>query len=100
MVKSWPNDALARRIAAQFRTCSGPARWQVLTLIALCFLYTVSVLETHVSSFGKQLKQEREQRGISLEDISQSTKISTRFLQALEGDHFNQLPGGIFNKGF
>ena len=47
-----------------------------------------------------RLKQEREQRGITLDQISQSTKIGTRFLQALEQDHFEQLPGGIFNKGF
>jgi len=53
-----------------------------------------------VPSFGERLKQEREQRGISLEEISHSTKISTRLLHALEEDHFNQLPGGIFNKGF
>lgn len=56
--------------------------------------------ETPVPSFGLRLKQEREQRGISLEEISQSTKISTRLLHALEDEHFDQLPGGIFNKGF
>jgi len=43
---------------------------------------------------------EREQRGITLDQISRSTKIGTRFLQALEQDRFDQLPGGIFNKGF
>jgi len=53
-----------------------------------------------VASFGTRLKQEREQRRISLEEISQSTKISTRFLHALEDEKFEQLPGGIFNKGF
>ncbi|MGB7586441.1 MAG: helix-turn-helix transcriptional regulator, partial [Terriglobales bacterium] len=53
-----------------------------------------------MASFGVRLKQEREQRGITLEEISQSTKIGTRLLQALEQDHFDQLPGGIFNKGF
>jgi cytoskeleton protein RodZ len=53
-----------------------------------------------VASFGARLKQEREQRGVTLDQISQSTKIGTRFLQALEHDHFEQLPGGIFNKGF
>ena len=52
------------------------------------------------TTFGMRLKQEREQRGITLEQISQSTKIGTRFLRALEEDHFEQLPGGIFNKGF
>jgi cytoskeleton protein RodZ len=53
-----------------------------------------------VSSFGTRLRLEREQRGITLDQISRSTKIGTRFLQALEQDHFEQLPGGIFNKGF
>jgi len=51
-------------------------------------------------SFGEKLKQEREKRKITLEEISSSTKIGTRMLQALEEDKFNRLPGGIFNKGF
>lgn len=51
-------------------------------------------------SFGEKLKLEREKRQITLEQISSSTKIGTRMLQALEEDKFNQLPGGIFNKGF
>jgi cytoskeleton protein RodZ len=56
--------------------------------------------ETGLPSFGEKLKQEREKRKITLEQISVSTKIGTRMLQALEEDKFNQLPGGIFNKGF
>jgi len=51
-------------------------------------------------SFGERLKREREQRGITLDDICVSTKISTRLLLALEEDRFHELPGGIFNKGF
>jgi cytoskeleton protein RodZ len=51
-------------------------------------------------SFGEKLKQEREKRNITLDQISATTKISTRMLHALEEDKFNQLPGGIFNKGF
>jgi len=51
-------------------------------------------------SFGEKLRLEREKRKISLEQISSSTKIGTRMLQALEDDKFGQLPGGIFNKGF
>jgi cytoskeleton protein RodZ len=50
--------------------------------------------------FGARLKRERQQRKIELDDISASTKISTRFLRALEEEQFDQLPGGIFNKGF
>lgn len=53
-----------------------------------------------MTSFGAQLKKEREKQGITLEDISVSTKIGTRMLRALEEEHFDQLPGGIFNKGF
>jgi len=53
-----------------------------------------------VASFGEHLKQEREQRGITLDEISLSTKISIRLLRALEEEKFDQLPGGIFNKGF
>jgi len=51
-------------------------------------------------SFGEKLKLEREKRKITLEEISSSTKISTRMLHALEEEKFSQLPGGIFNKGF
>jgi cytoskeleton protein RodZ len=53
-----------------------------------------------VESFGARLKRERERQGIKLEDVAVSTKIGTRMLQALEEEHFSQLPGGIFNKGF
>ena len=51
-------------------------------------------------SFGEKLRREREKRSITLDQISDSTKIGTRMLQALEEDRFSQLPGGIFNKGF
>ncbi len=37
---------------------------------------------------------------MTLDDVSVSTKIATKFLAALEQEHFDQLPGGIFNKGF
>jgi cytoskeleton protein RodZ len=53
-----------------------------------------------MGSFGDRLKKEREQRGITLDDISLTTKIGTRLLRALEEEKFDQLPGGIFNKGF
>ncbi len=53
-----------------------------------------------MAPFGAQLKKVREQRGITLDQISSSTKIGVRFLCALEEEHFEQLPGGIFNRGF
>jgi cytoskeleton protein RodZ len=56
--------------------------------------------ERVLPSVGARLKQEREKRNVTLDDISRSTKIGTRLLRALEDEHFDQLPGGIFNKGF
>ncbi len=48
---------------------------------------------------GQELKRERELRGISLKDISASTKISLKFLKALEDDQPEMLPGRFFIKG-
>lgn len=53
-----------------------------------------------VASFGERLKQEREKRGMSLEEVAGATKISVRHLRALEQEKFNLMPGGIFNRGF
>ena len=53
-----------------------------------------------MSSFGEELRRERELRDISLRDISEATKISLRHLDALERNDFRHLPGGVFNKGF
>jgi cytoskeleton protein RodZ len=53
-----------------------------------------------MASFGENLRREREMRGVTLQEISAATKISVRFLQALENEDFEQLPGGIFTRGF
>jgi hypothetical protein len=53
-----------------------------------------------LGAFGEKLRKQREQRGLALDAISNSTKISPRMLRALEEEHFDQLPGGVFNKGF
>ncbi len=53
-----------------------------------------------MGGFGDNLRQQREGRGISLEDISASTKISVRLLRAIENEEFDRLPGGVFNVNF
>lgn len=53
-----------------------------------------------MGSFGEHLRRQREMRGISLEEIVATTKISRRLLQALEDEQFDLLPGGIFNKSY
>jgi cytoskeleton protein RodZ len=53
-----------------------------------------------MAGFGEGLRRERQMRRISLEEISETTKISVRFLEALENEEFSKLPGGIFVRSF
>src|SRR3974390_3620972 len=53
-----------------------------------------------MGSFGVRIRGDRGMRGGYVDDIAESTKIGTRLLRALEEEHFELLPGGIFNKGF
>lgn len=53
-----------------------------------------------MGSFGERLRREREMRGITLDEIAESTKIARRHLESLEKEDFDSLPGGIFNRGF
>ncbi len=55
---------------------------------------------TSKQSLGDQLRQAREARGLSLRHVSDQTRISMRYLESIEADNFNQLPGGIFNRSF
>lgn len=49
---------------------------------------------------GEKLRLERETQGIALRDISEQTRISMRYLEAIETDDYRRLPGGIFNRSF
>jgi cytoskeletal protein RodZ len=51
-------------------------------------------------TLGEELRRLREARGVSLTEISETTRIGTRFLKAIEGDNFSILPGGIFTRSF
>jgi cytoskeletal protein RodZ len=51
-------------------------------------------------NFGERLKRERELREVSMDELSKATRISNRFLQALENENWGQLPGGVFGHGF
>jgi cytoskeletal protein RodZ len=53
-----------------------------------------------MGSFGENLRRERDLRGVSLREIADATKISVRFLQALEEDRLDVLPGGLFPRAF
>lgn len=53
-----------------------------------------------MSSVGSYLRELRTQRGVSLEEISRSTRVLTGYLEALEADEFEALPAPVFTKGF
>ena len=53
-----------------------------------------------MGEFGDKFRKAREKKDISLDAVSNVTKISSRMLQAIEEENFDQLPGGVFNKGF
>jgi cytoskeletal protein RodZ len=46
---------------------------------------------------GMNLSALRHQKGISLSQIAEATKIGVRYLEAIEGEQFGRLPGGIYN---
>ncbi len=53
-----------------------------------------------MSELGQHLKEIREEKGISLEDLQRSTKIQKRYLQAIEEGRFDTLPGLFYARAF
>ena len=53
-----------------------------------------------MDDFGGKLRQARERRGVSLRQVSTSTKIAAAALEALERNDISRLPGGIFSRAF
>lgn len=46
------------------------------------------------------VKTWRQKKGITLENIAESTKLSMRQLNAIEAGDFKKLPGGIYNTNY
>ena len=51
-------------------------------------------------TLGEKLRQAREERGFTLSEVAEQTRISGLYLESIENDDYSRLPGGIFNKGF
>jgi flagellar biosynthesis protein FlhG len=49
---------------------------------------------------GERLRQIRELRHLSIEEISQQTKISKTYLKAIECEDFKKLPAPVYVRGF
>ena len=51
-------------------------------------------------TIGELLRLAREERGVPLREVSDQTRISIHYLEAIESNEYNRLPGGIFNRSF
>lgn len=55
----------------------------------------------HITTdLGFRLRQAREQRGLTIRDVANTTKISPAALNAIEHDDFARLPGGVFRRAY
>ena len=52
------------------------------------------------AAIGEQLRLAREEQHIPLREVSDQTRISIHYLEAIEVNEFHRLPGGIFNRSF
>ncbi|MDX2149922.1 MAG: DUF4115 domain-containing protein [Bryobacteraceae bacterium] len=53
-----------------------------------------------MNSVGDILRQERERQGLDIDRVAQQTRISPRFIEAIESNNIAQLPGGFFYRSF
>jgi cytoskeleton protein RodZ len=53
-----------------------------------------------MTSLGAKLREVREEKGLTLEEISARTKIRRSYLEAIEGDRLETIPGGFFSRSF
>lgn len=60
----------------------------------------VATAESVKPDFGNRMKRLREERGVTLRQIADATKINVGALEALERNDISRLPGGIFSRAF
>jgi transcriptional regulator with XRE-family HTH domain len=53
-----------------------------------------------MSNLGDMLREAREARGLTWEDIERATHIRLKYLEALENNRFQELPGDVYTRGF
>ena len=53
-----------------------------------------------MSNIGERLKQIREKKNLSIDDVAAGTGIRAQYLEALENSEYANIPGDVFIKGF
>jgi cytoskeleton protein RodZ len=62
--------------------------------------HSMAAIKAFEGDFGSRMRHVREERGVSLRQIADATKISVSALEALERNDISRLPGGIFSRAF
>jgi len=85
------------------------ARWRTQTPISSSeapqpqetgFLPKNSAMHMRPLGIGERLRNTREARGLSLDDVEASIRIRRRYLEALEAETFHAIPGPAYVRGF
>ncbi|GAB4322957.1 MAG: hypothetical protein Kow0010_04000 [Dehalococcoidia bacterium] len=87
----------ARAIAAKRPAGAGLAR---LTFAVYLMSLILSTNEGRLPEIGESLRRARAERGITIEQAAEQTRISAAFLRALEAEAFDQLPAPVYVRGF
>jgi len=53
-----------------------------------------------MATLGQRLREEREKRGLSIDDLASQTRINPQHFIAIENDDMSGLPGGFFYRSF
>ena len=56
--------------------------------------------ENTLQDLGKEIRRKREERGLSLKDVHEGTKIRIQFLEGIERGDFSEFPGTVYVRGF
>jgi cytoskeletal protein RodZ len=54
----------------------------------------------YLLGIGEELKRIREEKGLSIYDVENQTKIKATFIDAIEKENFDKIPGRVYVKGF
>src|SRR5512147_1210597 len=53
-----------------------------------------------MESVGQHLRQQREAKAMSIEEVARATRVPMSSVERLESDQFDELPGEVFVRGF
>lgn len=53
-----------------------------------------------MESVGQYLRQQREAKAMSIEEVARATRVPMSSVERLESDQFDELPGEVFARGF